>query len=150
VSSLSRKPRVTSLLGGIEQGGSRATIVGSPGRTRPTSLLEVLCIVNKRLDATCATVAAVAEPKTILRCRVTPGAKVSKIVGWAEEGPPTGRVLRVKLKSPPVDGKANRELLAFLAKELGVAKSALRLRSGAKSRIKTVEISADVDGKIGA
>ncbi len=91
-----------------------------------------------------------AKANTILRCRVTPGAKRSEIIGCSEEGPPNGRVLRVKLKAPPVEGKANRELLAFLANELGVAKSAVSLRSGAKSRVKAVEIEGDVDlGGIG-
>ncbi len=49
------------------------------------------------------------------------------------------------MKAPPVEGKANRELLAFLAKELGVSKSAISLRSGAKSRVKSVEIEGEVD-----
>ena len=76
---------------------------------------------------------------------MTPGAKKSEIVGWSDVGPPNGRVLRVKLKAPPVEGKANRELLAFLSKELGVAKSAVSLGSGAKSRAKAVEIEGEVD-----
>ena len=76
---------------------------------------------------------------------MTPGAKRSEIVGWSNEGPPNGRVLRVKLKAPPVEGKANRELLAFLAKELRVSKSEVSLRSGAKSRVKSVEIEGEVD-----
>ena len=51
----------------------------------------------------------------------------------------------MKLKAPPVEGKANRELLRFLAQELGVAKSLVSLRSGAKSRVKSVEIEGEVD-----
>jgi uncharacterized protein (TIGR00251 family) len=92
----------------------------------------------------------VAKSNTIVRCRVTPGAKKSEILGWSEEEPPNGRLLRVKLKAPPLEGKANRELLAFLAKELGVAKSAVSLRSGGKSRVKSIQIEGEVDlGGIG-
>ena len=86
-----------------------------------------------------------AKSNTILRCRVTPAAKQSEIIGWTDEGPPNGRVLRLKLKAPPVEGKANRELLAFMAKELGLPKSAISLRSGAKSRVKSVEIEGELD-----
>ena len=45
------------------------------------------------------------------------------------------------LKSPPVDGKANACLIAFLAAQLGIAKSAIRLLSGDTSRAKRVRIS---------
>jgi uncharacterized protein (TIGR00251 family) len=48
--------------------------------------------------------------------------------------------LIVHLKSPPVDGKANQELIALLAKEFNVTKRAVRIKSGAGSRQKIVEI----------
>ena len=47
---------------------------------------------------------------------------------------------RAQLKSPPVDGKANAELVALVARHFGVAKSAVSIRSGAGSRSKRVQI----------
>jgi uncharacterized protein YggU (UPF0235/DUF167 family) len=44
------------------------------------------------------------------------------------------------LQAPPVDGKANEELLRFLADKLGVPKAAVTLRQGVSSRRKVVAI----------
>lgn len=49
--------------------------------------------------------------------------------------------LRVKLSSPPVDGAANAELTALLAKHFKVAKSCVTIISGETSRNKRVQIS---------
>lgn len=49
--------------------------------------------------------------------------------------------LKCFLKSPPVDGKANKELIEFLAKTLKVPKGAVMLVSGLSSRTKIVEIA---------
>lgn len=46
----------------------------------------------------------------------------------------------VYLKSPPVEGKANQELIKFLAKHLGVPKSQITIKSGLSSRHKFVEV----------
>lgn len=73
--------------------------------------------------------------------RVTPNARKSEILGWGadEKGRP---VLMIKLAAPPVDGKANDELLRFLAKSLGCPRSQIQLVRGEGSRQKTVEIPA--------
>ena len=47
-----------------------------------------------------------------------------------------------QLKSPPVDGKANAELIGLVAREFGCAKSAVEIASGAGARIKRVRIAA--------
>ena len=64
-----------------------------------------------------------------------PGAKTTSAIG--EHG---GR-LKLKIAAPPVDNKANVHLLAWLAAQLGVPKSALRLVRGEASRQKTVAVS---------
>ena len=46
-----------------------------------------------------------------------------------------------QLKSPPVDGKANAELIALVAREFGCAKSAVGITSGAGARTKRVRIA---------
>jgi len=45
-----------------------------------------------------------------------------------------------RLTSPPVDGRANDELIALVAGHFGCPKSAVRIRSGASARVKTLEI----------
>lgn len=51
--------------------------------------------------------------------------------------------LRVRLAAPPVDGKANDALVAWLAGALALPRRAVRLRHGAASRRKLIEIDAD-------
>ncbi|MBK1791550.1 DUF167 domain-containing protein [Persicirhabdus sediminis] len=77
-----------------------------------------------------------------LRIKATPNAKTNAIVGW-EETPLAGRVLRIRIQAPPVEGKANKAIQVFLAKQLGVGKSKIQLQKGDTSRIKTFEIPDD-------
>jgi uncharacterized protein (TIGR00251 family) len=44
------------------------------------------------------------------------------------------------LKAPPVDGKANEELIALVAERFGCRKTAVSIKSGASGRIKLVRI----------
>lgn len=55
-------------------------------------------------------------------------------------GEPLGDELRVRLKAPPVDGKANERLIEFLAKAFAVPRRQVRLQSGAHGRSKVVLI----------
>lgn len=50
---------------------------------------------------------------------------------------------KAKLTAAPVDGEANKKLIALLSKEFATAKSAIRIVRGETSRKKIVEISAD-------
>jgi len=70
----------------------------------------------------------------LLELHVQPGAKRTAAVG--EHG---GR-LKLKIAAPPVDNKANAHLLTWLAAQLGVPKSAVRLVRGESSRQKTVAV----------
>lgn len=70
-----------------------------------------------------------------LRLHIQPGAKKTEVVGLH------GEALKIRLAAPPVDGKANACLIAFLADRLGLAKSAICLVSGDTSRAKRVRIS---------
>lgn len=51
-----------------------------------------------------------------------------------------GEAVRVRVAAPPVEGAANAELIAFLAKKLGVPKSAVRIVQGERGRDKLVEV----------
>lgn len=67
--------------------------------------------------------------------KVKPNAKQQQIVEAIDGS------LTVHLKSPPVDGKANAELIKLLAERFGVPRSAITIRSGAGARLKWVEIA---------
>jgi uncharacterized protein (TIGR00251 family) len=75
---------------------------------------------------------------------VAPKAKRNAIGGWLEEPPEGpfggGKALKVAVTAAPEDGKANAAVIALLAKEWGVAKSAISVVSGATDRRKIVEI----------
>jgi uncharacterized protein (TIGR00251 family) len=64
--------------------------------------------------------------------KAVPGASRTELAGFKE-----GR-LRVRIAAAPEGGKANEELRAFFAKQLGCAKRELILAKGEKSRLKTL------------
>jgi len=68
------------------------------------------------------------------KVKVKPNAKQQKITEQSDGS------LNIHLKSPPVDGKANEELIKLLAEKFNVPKSAIRIKSGISSRQKLVEI----------
>lgn len=70
----------------------------------------------------------------ILHVRVKPN---SKQVSITEE---TDGSLTVRLHSPPVDGKANQELIALLSKRFGIPKSQIIIKSGLSSKNKLIEL----------
>ena len=69
-----------------------------------------------------------------LRLRVHPSAGQNELAGF------TDGVLQVRVAAPPVKGKANRELIAFLSQALGVSQSALNIVKGHTSRNKIIAI----------
>lgn len=69
--------------------------------------------------------------------KVKPNSKQQKITE-TEDG-----TLVIALKSPPVDGKANQELIEILAQEFKVSKSRVSITSGLTSRTKWVEIDLE-------
>ncbi|MEZ4814878.1 MAG: DUF167 domain-containing protein [Bdellovibrionota bacterium] len=71
----------------------------------------------------------------ILELRITPGSSKNQILGYYGE-----KQIKVAIKSPPVDGKANDALLIFLSKIFSVSKKNVELISGDTSRTKKVFI----------
>lgn len=69
-----------------------------------------------------------------LTLHIQPGAKKTELAGLH------GDALKIRLAAPPVDGKANEALLKFIAETLGMAKTAITLKSGHTSRRKVLEI----------
>ncbi len=58
------------------------------------------------------------------------------------------KVLHCRVSSPPVDGRANRELEELLAEVLRLAKSAVNVRWGHMARVKTVEVEEIDEDKL--
>ncbi len=69
--------------------------------------------------------------------RVKPGAKKNEVVGWRDG------VLHVRVKAPPVEGAANREVVKLLAMYFGVTPSGIEITRGHKSRYKQVVITTN-------
>jgi uncharacterized protein (TIGR00251 family) len=69
--------------------------------------------------------------------KVKPNARVRSLEETA-----TG-VWLAQLKSPPVDGKANAELIALVAQQFGCRKSQVSIKSGGSGRMKLVQIKDD-------
>ena len=70
----------------------------------------------------------------ILQVRAKPNSRESSLVRQDD-----GTWL-ARLKSPPVDGKANAELVALVAREFGCVKSAVSIKTGAGSKLKRVVV----------
>ena len=75
-----------------------------------------------------------ADGSLVVSLHIQPGAKKTEIAGLH------GDALKIRLAAPPVDGKANAALVAFLAKACGVPRSAVALVSGETSRSKRVRL----------
>jgi len=72
--------------------------------------------------------------KLHITIKAVPGAAKTEFAGVKE-----GR-MRVRIAAAPEDGKANAELVAFVAKSLGCPKRDVTLVHGEKSRIKTLAV----------
>lgn len=74
-----------------------------------------------------------------INIHITPNAKRSEVIGEDLDlfG---GKTLKVKVSAPPIEGKANKELIKILSEYFDVPKSQISILVGDKSRNKIVEI----------
>ena len=72
-----------------------------------------------------------------IQVKVKPNARAS-VLEEAEDG-----TWHARLKAPPVDGKANLELIRLVATHFGCPKSGVSIKRGASSRIKWLEVDTD-------
>ncbi len=70
-----------------------------------------------------------------LYCHVQPGARQNQLSGLYDN------CLKVQLKTPPIEGKANKALISYLAKLWGIPKSKISIKRGLSSRRKTLLIT---------
>lgn len=73
-------------------------------------------------------------PGTVISIKVKPNSRVSALVQVV------GGAWLAQLKSAPVDGKANEELIGLVARQFGCRKSAVTIKRGASGRTKLVQI----------
>ncbi len=84
----------------------------------------------------------------LIKIHVQPKAKKDEIVGIQ------GDTLKVRIKAPPIKGKANEALQKFLSKLLKISKSSIEIVSGETSKQKSIYIKGrtleDIEKCLGA
>lgn len=70
----------------------------------------------------------------IIKVKIVPGSSKNKIIGAYNDA------LKISITAPPVEGKANKKCIAYLAKYFDVAKSKIEIISGQTSKNKLIKI----------
>lgn len=70
----------------------------------------------------------------MIKVKIVPGSSKNKIVGVYNDA------LKISIAAPPVEGKANKKCIAYLAKYFDVAKSKIEIISGQTSKNKLIKI----------
>jgi uncharacterized protein len=86
--------------------------------------------------------AATVESMATLSFHIVPNAKIDRVMGEH------GGAIKIKLRAPVVEGKANAALRSFLSKELKIAERRIVLEHGHKSREKIVRIDDLTDEEV--
>ena len=71
---------------------------------------------------------------TIINIKLVPNSSVNKIVDYTDE------FIRIKISAPPIENKANKELVSFASEILKINKSKIKIISGEKSKLKKLLI----------
>ena len=79
-----------------------------------------------------------------LRFHIVPNAKQNKVVGEH------GAAIKIKLRAPAVEGKANAALISFLAEQLRIPQRQIVIAHGEKSRDKTIRVDGLSEEKVRA
>ncbi len=77
--------------------------------------------------------------------KVTPGARRNQLLGWEPNYPGIGRVLKLKIAAPPIDGRANKAIELFFAELLRIPKSSVHIVQGSSGHIKLLEVPDSTD-----
>jgi uncharacterized protein (TIGR00251 family) len=79
---------------------------------------------------------------TRIQIQIHPGAKKNEVLRF-QDG-----VWHLKIAAPPVEGKANKELIEFLSEILGVSKSRITIDKGITSRRKLIVVEGMTDAEV--
>jgi hypothetical protein len=74
------------------------------------------------------------SPSATLSVYVQPRAKRTEVAGWH------GAAIKIRLAAPPADGRANAELVRFVARTVGIPPSRVEIVAGATGRRKTLRL----------
>jgi uncharacterized protein len=96
------------------------------------------------MDSTASSFAKDVADGCTLAVRVHPGARKNSVTGVHADA------VKIALTAPPVDGKANEALIAFLAETLHLPRARISLVAGATSRAKTVRITGKSAAEVAA
>jgi len=77
----------------------------------------------------------VREGKILINLHVLPNAKKTEILGIYNNK------LKIKISSPAIEGKANKEVIKFFSKYFKISKSSIKIIKGEKSKEKIIEIN---------
>ena len=77
-----------------------------------------------------------------LRFHIVPNAKQNKVMGER------GDAIKIKLRAPALEGKANAALRSFLAEELKISERSIVLERGHKSREKIIHVEGLSEGEV--
>lgn len=69
-----------------------------------------------------------------LSIQIIPNAKQTAVVGWE------GKTLKVRISAPPIEGKANKELIKFIAGLCDCAPSEIDIVKGVASKTKLLDV----------
>ena len=69
-----------------------------------------------------------------INVKVIPNAQTNSIEGWEND------LLRIRIRGVPEKGRVNKNLIAFLADRLSIAKSRITIVSGLSSRLKKIHL----------
>ena len=72
--------------------------------------------------------------KTDIQVKLLPRSSRTEIIGIENN------ILKAKVTSPPLDGKANKALIQLLAKALGISKGRVEIIAGKSSKLKTIRV----------
>jgi uncharacterized protein (TIGR00251 family) len=80
------------------------------------------------------------EQGWLLFIQAQPGAKRSEVVAVVPAS--RGEALKIRIAAPPIEGRANEELEAFIGRALGVPRRSVAVVKGDSSRVKTVLVAS--------
>lgn len=81
------------------------------------------------------------DNELIIKIKISPGASKNEIIKTADG-------TKIKITTPPVDGKANKVLVDFLAKKFKIPKTSVSIIKGETSREKTILFKVSNSEKI--
>lgn len=83
-----------------------------------------------------------AKEGALLNCRVTPSASRNEITGI------TGDAVRIKVTSPPIEGRANKAVIALLGKTFKIPKSRIVILKGDTGKLKKILLGGAKSGDV--